>query len=52
VKDISTQNMIVRSNSIDPLYTLRLPGSTTPSVGAMAALAATPHALAAVAPTM
>jgi hypothetical protein len=51
VKDISTRNVIVRSNSTDPLYTLRLSGSTTPSVGAMAALAATPHALAAVAPT-
>jgi hypothetical protein len=51
VKDLSTQNVIVRSNSTDPLYTLRLPGSTTPSAGAMAALAATPHTLAAVAPT-
>jgi hypothetical protein len=51
VKDLSTRNVIVRSNSTGPLYTLRLPGSTTPSVGAMAALAATPHALAAVAPT-
>jgi hypothetical protein len=52
VKDLSTRNMIVRSNSTGPLYTLRLPGFTTPSAGAMAALAATPHALAAVAPTM
>jgi hypothetical protein len=51
VKDLSTRNVIVRSNSTGPLYTLRLPGSTTPSTGAMAALAATPHALAAVAPT-
>jgi hypothetical protein len=51
VKDLSTQNVIIRSNSIGPLYTLRLLESTTPSVGAMAALAATPHALAAVAPT-
>jgi hypothetical protein len=51
VKDLSTWNVIVRSNSTGPLYTLHLPGSTTPSVGAMAALAATPHALAAVAPT-
>jgi hypothetical protein len=51
VKDLSTQNVIVRSNSIDLLYMLRLLRSTTPSVGAMAALAATPHALAAVAPT-
>jgi hypothetical protein len=51
VKDLSTQNVIVKSNSTGPLYTLHLPGSTTPSVGAMAALAATPHALAAVVPT-
>jgi hypothetical protein len=51
VMDLSTLNVIVRSNSTGPLYTLRLPGSTTPSVGAMAALAATPHALAVVAPT-
>jgi hypothetical protein len=50
VKDLSTQNVIVRSNSIGPLYTLRLPGSTSPP-GAMAALAAAPHTLAAVAPT-
>jgi hypothetical protein len=40
VKGLSTRNVIVRSNSTGPLYTLRLPGSTTPSVGAMAALAA------------
>jgi hypothetical protein len=40
VKNLSTRNVIVRSNSTDPLYTLRLPGSTTPSAGAMAALAA------------
>jgi hypothetical protein len=39
VKDLSTRNVIVRSNSTGPLYTLRLPESTTPSVGAMAALA-------------
>jgi hypothetical protein len=51
VKDLSTRNVIVRSNSTDPLYTLRLPGSTSPSPSAMAALAAAPHALAAVAPT-
>jgi hypothetical protein len=38
VKDLSTRNVIVRSNSTGPLYTLRLLGSTTPSVGAMAAL--------------
>jgi hypothetical protein len=51
VKDLSTRNVIVKSNSTGPLNTLRLPGSTTPSAGAMAALAATLHALAAVAPT-
>jgi hypothetical protein len=51
VKDLSTQNVIIRSNSTDPLYMLRLPGSITPSAGAMAALVATPHVLAAVAPT-
>jgi hypothetical protein len=51
VNDLSTQNMIVRMNSTGPLYTLRLPGSTTPSAGAMAALSATPHALVVVALT-
>jgi hypothetical protein len=50
VKDLSTRNVIVRSNSTDSLYMLRLLWSTTPSVGAMAALAATPHTLAAVTP--
>jgi hypothetical protein len=51
MKDLSTRNVIVGSNSTGPLYTLRLPGSTTPSAGVMAALTATPHALAAVIPT-
>jgi hypothetical protein len=51
VKELSTRNVIIRSNSTGPLYKLHLPRSTTPSVGAMATLAATPHALAAVAPT-
>jgi hypothetical protein len=51
MKDLTTWNVIFRSNSTGPLYTLRLPGSTTPSVSAMAALAATPHALVALAPT-
>jgi hypothetical protein len=51
MKDLSTQNVIVRSNSTGPLHTLRLPGSISPSPGAMAALAAAPHALATVAPT-
>jgi hypothetical protein len=52
VKDLSTQNVIVKSNSTGPLYMLRLPRSTTPSAGAMAALPATSHTLAVVAPTM
>jgi hypothetical protein len=51
VKDLSTRNVIVRMNSTGSLYTLRLPGSTTPSIGPMATLAATPHAPAVVAPT-
>jgi hypothetical protein len=29
VKDLTTKNMIVRSNSTDPLYTMCLPGSVT-----------------------
>jgi hypothetical protein len=52
VKDLSTQNVIVRSNSTGLLYTMRLPGSTTPSPDTMVALAAAPHALAVIAPTM
>jgi hypothetical protein len=52
VKDLSTRNVIVRSNSTSRLYTLRLPGPTTTSPSAMAALDAAPHALATVAPTM
>jgi hypothetical protein len=51
VKDLTTKNMIVRSNSTGPLYTMRFPGSLTPSSTTMAALAAVPHALTAVAPT-
>jgi hypothetical protein len=39
VKDHSTWNVIVRSNSTSPLYTLCLLGSTTPLVSVMAALA-------------
>jgi hypothetical protein len=31
VKDVTTRNVIARSNSIDPLYTLRLPSSTASS---------------------
>jgi hypothetical protein len=51
VKDLTTKNVIVRSNSIGPLYTMRLPESLTPSSSAVAALAAVPHALTAVALT-
>jgi hypothetical protein len=51
VKDLTTNNVIIRSNSTDPLYTMRLPGSLTPSSNAVATLAAVPHALTAVAPT-
>jgi hypothetical protein len=40
VNDLSIRNVIVRSNSTDPLYMLCLPRSTTPSADAMAALAA------------
>jgi hypothetical protein len=51
VKDLTTKNVIVRSNSTDLLYTMRLPGSLTPSSSAVAALAAVPHTLAVVALT-
>jgi hypothetical protein len=51
LKDLTIKNVIVRSNSIGPLYTMRLPGSLTPSSSAMAALAAVPHVLTVVAPT-
>jgi hypothetical protein len=51
LKDLTTKNVIVRSNSTGPLYTMRLPGSLTPSPSAVAALAAVPHALTVVAPT-
>jgi hypothetical protein len=52
VKDLITKNMIVRSNSTGPLYTMCLPGSLTPSSSAVAALDTVPHALTVVAPTM
>jgi hypothetical protein len=42
VKDLPTKNVIVRSNSTNPLYTMRLPESITLSSSAVAALAATP----------
>jgi hypothetical protein len=51
VKDLTTKNVIVRSNSTGPLYTMRLPRSLTPSSSAVAALAAVPHALTTVALT-
>jgi hypothetical protein len=51
VKDLTTKNVIVRLNSTDPLYTMRLPRSLTPSSSAVAGLAAVPHALTVVAPT-
>jgi hypothetical protein len=52
VKDLTTKNVIVRSNSIGPLYMMRLPGSLTPSPSTVAALAAIPHTLTVVALTM
>jgi hypothetical protein len=52
VKDLTTKNVIVKSNSTSPLYTMRLPGSLTPSSSAVATLAAVPHALTTVALTM
>jgi hypothetical protein len=36
VKDLTTKNVIVRSNSTGPLYTMRLPGSLTPSYSVVA----------------
>jgi hypothetical protein len=45
VNDLTTRNVIIRSNSTSPLYTMRLPGSTTPSFD-------TATALTAVAPTI
>jgi hypothetical protein len=50
VKDLTTRNVNVRSNSTGPLYTMRLPRSVTPSSGVVMDLAATPHSLTAVAP--
>jgi hypothetical protein len=51
VKDLTTKNMIVRSNSTGLLYTMRLSGSLTPSSSDVVALAAVPHTLTVVAPT-
>jgi hypothetical protein len=38
VKDLTTRNVIVRSNSTDPLYTMCLPGFVTPSSDTAATL--------------
>jgi hypothetical protein len=51
VKDLTTRNVIVMSNSTGPLYTMHLSESLTPSSNVVAALAAIPHALIVVAPT-
>jgi hypothetical protein len=51
VNDLTTKNVIVRSNSTGPLYTMCLPGSLTPSSSAVATFVAVPHALTTVAPT-
>jgi hypothetical protein len=51
VKDLTTKNVIVRSNNTSPLYTICLPRSLTPSSSAVTALTAVPHALTVVAPT-
>jgi hypothetical protein len=51
VKDLTTKNVIVQSNSTGPLYTMCLPGSLTPSSSVVAALAAVPHTLIVVSPT-
>jgi hypothetical protein len=50
VKDLTTKNVIVRSNSTDPLYTMSLLESLTPSSSVVAALAAVLHTLTVVAP--
>jgi hypothetical protein len=52
MKDLTTKNVIVGSNSTGPLYTMRLLGSLTPSSSGVAALTAVSHSLTVVAPTM
>jgi hypothetical protein len=52
MKDLTTKNVIVGSNSTGPLYTMRLLGSLTPSSSVVAALTAVSHSLTVVAPTM
>jgi hypothetical protein len=49
MKDLTTKNMIVRSNSTGPLYTMRLSGSLTLSFSVVATLAVVPHTLTVVA---
>jgi hypothetical protein len=51
VNDLTTKNVIIKSNSTGPLYTMRLPESLTPSSSVVATLAAVLHALIVVAPT-
>jgi hypothetical protein len=51
VNDLTTKNVIIRSNSTSLLYTMHLPESLTSSSNAVAALVAIPHALIVVAPT-
>jgi hypothetical protein len=51
VKDLTTKNVIVRSNSAGSLYMMRLLRSLTPSSSIVAAIAAVPHALTVVALT-
>jgi hypothetical protein len=51
VKDLTTKNVIVKSNSTGSLYTMRLPRSLTPCSSTVAALAAISHVLTAVVPT-
>jgi hypothetical protein len=51
VKNLTIKNVIVRSNSTGPLYTMRLPRSLTPFSSAVATLAALSHTLTDVAPT-
>jgi hypothetical protein len=51
-KDLTTKNVIIRSNSIGPLYTMRLFGSLILSSSVVTALTTIPHTLTDVAPTM
>jgi hypothetical protein len=51
VKDSTTKNVIVRSNSTGLLYIMHLPGSLTPSFSVVAALTVIPHTLPTITPT-